>query len=332
MTKRQQYLSDILAASAAEDPVSPKCSKCRNNAQFRCEDCAFNATYCSSCCKITHTVTPWHRIGRWQGRFFRRDIRWQQAVELDLYFGHSGTPCPVYTSGQYNPGEDDEGAWTSSDEEEGGEDNPSAGGGSPRLPSDDFRVTKTTDEWGNPLLTVVHTNGIHFIRAKFCRCSGRQSDDRQILAAGMYPASQNKVQTVFTQHVLNDCLLARLECKATTSNFYSKLRRQTSQAFPHVVPVRYISAGLLDVFITVHLSIYRIDIESCFDACDSGYGSRKESGVERHMMILVVNLFDLVGLCASVLHAHSQRSIFRRSGPVIRTSMYFCISSIHIQW
>ena len=249
MLVREQYLAEVLETSAPSDsPTSPKCSRCHADALYRCEDCHFCPAYCAECCRTAHEIAPWHRVGRWQGTFFRRDMRWQQHVELNLHFGHGGGMCPVYMTGDaVRPGGGDE-PWT--DDEDGDEEGLGAAGLSTGLPPEDLKVTKITDSWDNPVLTVVHTNGIHFIQAKFCQCSTRRPQDRQVLAAGLYPASQRQVRTVFTNHVLNDCLMSRLECKATTSNFFTKLRRQTSQAFPSMVPVcRYTGLRCLDIYI-----------------------------------------------------------------------------------
>ncbi|KAH8079451.1 hypothetical protein BXZ70DRAFT_901686, partial [Cristinia sonorae] len=97
---------------------------------------------------------------------------------------------------------------------------------------------QSQDSFKNPILTVVHTNGLHFIQARFCVCRCEPLD-RQCIAAGLYPASQRRVRTVFTQQVLDDCILDRVECKTTTHNYFAKLRRLTSDTFPHLVADRY---------------------------------------------------------------------------------------------
>ena len=203
MLVRNDYLAEILSASApATDSTSPKCSRCTADALYRCEDCHFCPMYCATCCKTSHEIAPWHRVGRWQGTFFRRDLRWQEGVQLNIHFGHNGGLCPMYTNGaSANTGEVQD-PWTDEEDQDGLE----TAGISSGLPLEQLKVSKKTDGWDNPILTVVHTNGIHFIQAKFCQCPARRPEDRQVLAAGLYPASQTKVRTVFTNHVLNDCL------------------------------------------------------------------------------------------------------------------------------
>ncbi|KAG2128913.1 uncharacterized protein EDB93DRAFT_1243511 [Suillus bovinus] len=62
--------------------------------------------------------------------------------------------------------------------------------------------------------------------------------DIQMFQHGFFPASFNKLKTVFTFRVLNNFLLDNLECGTSTMNYYSKLRRMTSSMFPHLVPWR----------------------------------------------------------------------------------------------
>ena len=61
----------------------------------------------------------------------------------------------------------------------------------------------------------------------------------QFLLSGLYPASTEKTRTVFTFRVLTDYNLNNLETKATAGKYYEKLRRLTSNLFPHHVPDRY---------------------------------------------------------------------------------------------
>jgi hypothetical protein len=45
-------------------------------------------------------------------------------------------------------------------------------------------------------------------------------------------------RTVFTFNVLDDFIRDNLECGTSGMNYFSKLRRITSNVFPHLVPVR----------------------------------------------------------------------------------------------
>lgn len=55
------------------------------------------------------------------------------------------------------------------------------------------------------------------------------------MMAGMFPATIKEPRTMFTFQVLDDFIRDNVECGTTTMNYYSKLRRVTSNAFPHLV-------------------------------------------------------------------------------------------------
>lgn len=61
----------------------------------------------------------------------------------------------------------------------------------------------------------------------------------------MFPASFKKIKTTFTFQVLDDFLTDNRECKTAAMNYFNKLRRLTSNTFPHTVPVRRPKAALL---------------------------------------------------------------------------------------
>ncbi|TCD60065.1 hypothetical protein EIP91_010791, partial [Steccherinum ochraceum] len=90
-----------------------------------------------------------------------------------------------------------------------------------------------------PLTTVVHTNGVHFIEVRYCKCLPQTPPDEQLLASGLYPASQLRPQTAFTLQVLDDGMLDKIICKTPTRNYFTKLRRHTTKAFPDLVSDRY---------------------------------------------------------------------------------------------
>ncbi|KAI6137694.1 hypothetical protein BKA82DRAFT_4334621 [Pisolithus tinctorius] len=88
-------------------------------------------------------------------------------------------------------------------------------------------------------LIVVHTNGIHYCNVQYCRCPGADDSHIQLMQAGMFPATTKATRTAFTFQVLDDFVRDNVECGTSAMNFYSKLRRITSNAFPHLVPDRY---------------------------------------------------------------------------------------------
>lgn len=133
--------------------------------------------------------------------------------------GHLGNADP----GLHGEGDDD---WVEEDEDEDIDGMAKS-----------FRAAPVQDLWGNPIMTVVHTNGIHFLQSKFCRCATALTHDRQVLFAGLYPASQIRVQTVFTQQIMDDCRMEKIECHTTVRKYFTKLKRTTSGAFHHLVTV-----------------------------------------------------------------------------------------------
>ncbi|KAH8070292.1 hypothetical protein BXZ70DRAFT_1013340 [Cristinia sonorae] len=214
LPKQNEYLQAILESEAPWGDESPVCSQCTQPAQFRFQ--------------------PFHRMDEWQGEYFHPCSKWQLRVGLYISFGHGGDSCGGYEQEErverVDREEDD--VETEEDEEEEDVDD------IPGQSSSEFQPEQSQDSFKNPILTVVHTNGLHFIQARFCVCRCEPLD-RQCIAAGLYPASQRRVRTVFTQQVLDDCILDRVECKTTTHNYFAKLRRLTSDTFPHLVADRY---------------------------------------------------------------------------------------------
>ena len=135
-----------------------------------------------------------------------------------IYLGHDGEPCLNGGYIQENITGDVEEEWE--DEREVG------------CPP---HLAKPSDR---SYLTVVHTNGVHFCDIQFCSCNSSAESNLQLMMAGMFPATIKEPRTMFTFQVLDDFIRDNVECGTTVMNYYSKLRRVTSNAFPHLVPVR----------------------------------------------------------------------------------------------
>jgi len=86
-------------------------------------------------------------------------------------------------------------------------------------------------------LTVVHTSGVHFCDVRYCNCPDAGASHLQLVKAGLFPATTKEPRTVFTFQVLDDFIMDNVECSTSAMNYYSKLRRVTSNAFPSLVPV-----------------------------------------------------------------------------------------------
>jgi len=137
-----------------------------------------------------------------------------------LHLGHGGDPCPSGGHAELD---------FSDDLEEGAQDHEKSvdSGSLPHLKVPNSRT----------FLTVVHTLGIQFCDVMYCNCQGSLDSHLQLMMAGLFPATTKEPRTVFTFQVLDDFIQDNVECGTSAMNYYSKLRRITSNAFPHLVPV-----------------------------------------------------------------------------------------------
>ncbi|KAF8834687.1 hypothetical protein BDN67DRAFT_871402, partial [Paxillus ammoniavirescens] len=86
-------------------------------------------------------------------------------------------------------------------------------------------------------LTLVDMTSVHFLRVHYCVCPTSKPFRMQLLESGLLSATINQPKTAFSFSVLNDFIHDNLECGTSTSNYYNKLQRITSNIFPHLVPV-----------------------------------------------------------------------------------------------
>lgn len=98
---------------------------------------------------------------------------------------------------------------------------------------------RATDWFGNRFVTIVDKSGIHHLPVVKCICGEPAEEHVQFLELGLFPSSYELIKTLFTFTVLDDFRLCNLECKTTAYQYYSKLRRLTSPAFPKLVINRY---------------------------------------------------------------------------------------------
>ena len=101
---------------------------------------------------------------------------------------------------------------------------------------------------GGRMVVIVDVSGVHELPVVFCRCINAPTEDKQLLSMQLYPATERRPQTAFTFRVLDDFLVTNRECKTPARTYYTKLRRTTNNAFPHMVPVRtpYVSCVNMD--------------------------------------------------------------------------------------
>lgn len=154
------------------------------------------------------------------GVFYRMDL--QTGFELDL--GHDGSSCPAGGRGQ--------------------QPNSAADNGPVPMDDDEWQDMEPMDHpphlkppSGSDYLTIVDVSGIHFVTVNFCTCPGSPPEYVQLLRCHLFPATLKTMRTAFTFRVLDDFIRDNLECGTSAMNYYSKLRRVTSNVFPHLIPV-----------------------------------------------------------------------------------------------
>lgn len=86
-------------------------------------------------------------------------------------------------------------------------------------------------------LVVVHINGVHQLNVLFCACEPRAARPEQLLRSSLFPASWDKVETVFTFQLLKHHHLETLQSRTTSHDYWAMLRRLTDNTRPDGVPV-----------------------------------------------------------------------------------------------
>jgi hypothetical protein len=146
-------------------------------------------------------------------------LKTHQQAGFELHLGHEGRPCPngapdfAAPRSEANPIEDE--SWEDID----------------GIPAH-LRPPAHSN-----YITVVDVTGVHFLTFNFCTCKDALPAYLQILNSRLFPATLQQPRTVFTFNVLDDFIRDNLECGTSGLNYFSKLRRITSNVFPHIVPV-----------------------------------------------------------------------------------------------
>lgn len=98
-------------------------------------------------------------------------------------------------------------------------------------------TTARGDQW----LTIVDINGVHHLPVRRCACEKSNPDSfhDELVRMGLYPATHDVPNTVFTFRALNDYNLTNLETKCAGQSYFNKLSRQSQNCFPRKVPHRY---------------------------------------------------------------------------------------------
>jgi hypothetical protein len=166
-----------------------------------------------------HQDLPFHRIEKWNGKFFSKTTLFKHGYVLHL--GHRGQKCPSIFA------LDDE--WVDTDD------------GRQDVHGVDLLHDETLDSnmggLQDGVVDVVHTTGVFRNRIRWCQCEGEPAKDVQLFQMQLFPASHHRPQTAFTFDALDYFYTDAMECKTSASSFIKKVSRLTNNAFPHLVPV-----------------------------------------------------------------------------------------------
>ena len=224
-----------------------QCSLClKTPALWRCTDCLGNHALCRDCCRKGHKDQSFHWIEFWTGTHYERD--WLFNLGVIIHLGHHGSPCPFWEPitlvGELQPHVED---WNIYDSPLGLADTPQ-----------DCTL-------GN----VAHNNRIHKVWIWKCSCMDG-CNEYQYLELGLYPVSYNRIETLFTFDLLQNCCLDNLECKASVYHLWSKLRRLTCLFFSNGVPASNVPFMWKMCISNQILDFHRIGIRNCFAFSGNG--------------------------------------------------------------
>lgn len=98
-------------------------------------------------------------------------------------------------------------------------------------------------------MTIIHTNGLHRVRAAFCGCShdAGVASWQQAIRQEWYPATLDKPKTFATFNVLNTFHKMTLEGKSTTYDFYSSLEKLSNNVGKLETKVGTLTSSCLQV-------------------------------------------------------------------------------------
>jgi len=162
---------------------------------------------------------PFHRIQRWNGKFFQNSTLFKQGYVLHL--GHRGHLCPTLFSSHD--------AWMDVDEGRNNVD------GIDFLQDHTHNINQELLQEG--VVDIVHTTGVFRHNIRWCQCEDAPSKDIQLFQMQLFPASHQRPETAFTFDALDHFYIDAMECKTAASSFIKKICRLTNNAFPHTVPV-----------------------------------------------------------------------------------------------
>jgi hypothetical protein len=266
LPKRTPYLQRMVANEGNEIKT---CIRCEKAARWRCRSCLARPMFCRECCRATHRLLIYHRVEKWNGKFFQDASLWEVGVRLNV--GHGGLECPsqdaLLEACRVDEENKDELDQLSATQYEFGpvpsehphppppvpepeptlveDEDPDDPDWQDVPPTSEFTwfplqtPTPTLDNHDNHFLLIVDSTGLLSLPVVWCSCRNADPADELLLDLDLLPASYGSIKTAFTFHCLDDYRLSNLECKTSAYQYYQKLRRLTNPAFPHAVPNRY---------------------------------------------------------------------------------------------
>ena len=239
---RNLYLQEVLTLEAP--PPDTRCTSCQSRLGiYRCTDCIGDQLSCPDCCCRLHRLTPYHRIKRWNGTYFEgSDL---VSLGLVIHVGHGGQDCSSYSgasSSNLGSGRDPNDAEEEWEDETVGNPADESKWGTDGVAGISGAHPDARGLWGPEIpqtdrLVVVTSTGIFRRRIQWCKCPGAADGHIQLLRSQLFSASIRRPSTAFTFDVLDHFHIDAMECKTAALNFYNKLRRLTSNAFPGGAPV-----------------------------------------------------------------------------------------------
>lgn len=225
--RSEQYLNEMLKLEVGDMPRV--CRVCNSAGEsYRCLSCHGQEPLCAAHMESTHKLLPFHRIEKWDGTSYRS--AWLKDVGLVLHLGHGGRPCDAGIV----PEEKEEDV-----EEEDGNDDDGEPSMQDLLRDESIEADTSGGLASSPKLSwVVDTSGIHPLPISYCTCQDVPRDI-QLVRMRLWPASFDRIKTVFTFRVLADFRMDNLESKTTAYHYYRKLRRVTNPHFPDQVKVSF---------------------------------------------------------------------------------------------
>jgi hypothetical protein len=87
------------------------------------------------------------------------------------------------------------------------------------------------------IFRIIHTNGIHTTKLRFCGCPGAPDNLTQLMCAELFPSTPSDPRSAYTFAVLKDFHMHNLQSKCGAFDYILSLRRLTDNVFTNKVPV-----------------------------------------------------------------------------------------------